>query len=53
MQEPELFEDYTARLAQQKEAQPMGLSAPDKPGVKTHDNHLHIDVEPWRERRDR
>ena len=27
MKEPELFEDYTARLAQQKEAQPMGLSA--------------------------
>jgi hypothetical protein len=21
---------------------------PDKPGVKTHDNHLHIKVKPWR-----
>lgn len=21
---------------------------PDRPGVKTHDNHLHAEVEPWR-----
>lgn len=21
---------------------------PDKPGVRTHDNHLHAEVEPWR-----
>lgn len=23
---------------------------PDKPGVKTHDNHLHAKVEPWKGR---